>query len=486
VIRPRRSRPSLETAKRLATSLDSLLRGRAIDRVWRPQHAQLLIRFSGRDKRRLWIDLDDDRPRWILTHDWPENPDRPDDQTLRLRSVLEGWRITEVALRDERALDLHLQRGEERHSLRLQMAGRYLNICVEGSDLESDIALLLDRPGADDDSPPLKPSATAGDDLDVDDWLSSLADRWSSESAWLVFFREQAELRRLLRESRKRVDRALGKIGRDLARAQGAEENRRKGDMIKTMLGRVPPGATEIEAIDYNDPACPRLSVPLDPAYDAVTNMKRYYRLYRRFNDARQDIEARHSQAARRLSDLDSLLEELEAIESDAPESARASVHACRERAAKLGVRAKVAQTQGQRTVAAALPYRTFSSSNGNRILVGRSAKDNDALTFRVARGRDIWLHARDVAGSHVMIPLERGAEPSQETLMDAAHLALHFSQARGEPAGDVQWTERKNLRRVPGAGSGRVTVAASRTLRVSFDTKRLETLYERRSATPQ
>jgi predicted ribosome quality control (RQC) complex YloA/Tae2 family protein len=301
-----------------------------------------------------------------------------------------------------------------------------------------------------------------------------------------VFFREQAEVRRLVRDARKRVDRALGKIGKDLARAEGAEQNRRKGDMIKTMLGRVPPGASQIEAVDYNDPACPTVQVPLDPAYDAVANMERYYRLYRRFNDARQDIEARHAKTAKQQSDLVSLLEQVDSITLEAPEVANAAIAACRERAAKLGVRAKRSQSQGQRSTTVALPYRSFTSSNGSRIFVGRSAKDNDALTFRVARGRDIWLHARDVAGSHVVIPLDRGAEPSHETLLDAAHLALHFSQARGETAGDVQWTERKNLRRVPGAGPGRVTVAASRTLRISFDSKRLEALYERRASGEQ
>ena len=419
----------------------------------------------------------------MLTHDWPENPDRPDGQTLRLRSVLEGWRIGSVELVDARALELQLLRGEERHALRLQMAGRYLNVSVTGSDLEGDLALLVDRPAADPDSPPLKHGEPDCEQLAGDDWLADLARRWNRERDWLEFFREQAAVRRLLRDARKRVDRALGKIGRDLARAEDAEANRRNGDLIKTMLGRVPPGATEIEAVDYSDPACATVRVSLDPSCDAVANMERYYRLYRRFNDARQDIEARHTRTAEHLNDLVALLEAVDGIALETPEKARAAIADCRERASKLGVRSKAPQTRGQRGAAVSLPYRSFTSSNGTRILVGRSAKDNDALTFRVARGRDIWLHARDVAGSHVVIPLDRGAEPSHETLLDAAHLALHFSQARGEPAGDVQWTERKNLRRVPGAGPGRVTVAASRTLRVSFDSRRLEALYERRSS---
>ena len=477
---PRRARPSLGTAQRLATSLGNTLSGRAIDRLWRPAHDQLLLRFSGRDKRRLWIDLDGDRPRWTLTMEWPENPDRPDDQTLRLRGGLEGWRVEGVELVNERALEMRLSRGEGRRTLRLQLAGRYLNTSVRGDGLDDTIALLRDRPSVDEDSPPLRPGEDPESALDDDGWLRAAEVRWRTEAAWLAFAREQTDLRRLTRDALKKVKRALTKIGRDLERAQGAEENRRRGDMLKTVLGRIAPGATEIEAIDYSAPDCPTVRIELDPSIDAVSNMKRYYRLYRRFNDARSDIEARHAESKERHDQLEGLLEKLSGIDSETPDASLARLQELREEARRFGVRARTAQRAGRRAAPAALPYRTFLSAHGERILVGRSAKHNDALTFRVARGRDLWLHTRDVSGSHVVIPLERGAEPSHETLLDAAHLALHFSQARGEPAGDVQWTHRKHIRRVSGAGPGRVTVANSRTIRITFDPERLEQLYGR------
>lgn len=480
--RPNRSRPSLSTAERLQECLHELLAGRAVDRVWRPAHAELLIRFSGRDKRRLWIDLDDDRPRWILTLDWPQTPDRPDDRTIRLRSALEGWRIERVELHQERALAIRLRKQEGARTLRLQLAGRYLNATVEGDELTGPVSLLLNRPAVDDESPPLQPGAEPNElEEDQEVWLSKLEIRWLKERAWLGFFREQAEQRRLLRDALKRTRRALKNIGRDLERSRGAEENRRRGDLIKTMLGRIPTGSREVEAVDYTAPDCPRVTVELDPALDGVANMERYYKLYRRFHDARQDIEARHASESSKETALATLLDDLDSISEGTPEQALEAVRSCRLRAEPLGLRGRVAQRRGRRATSTALPYRTFLSTSGARILVGRSAKHNDALTFRVARGRDLWLHARDVAGSHVVIPLERGAEVTQETLLDAAHLALHFSQARGEPAGDVQWTERKNIRRVPGAGAGRVTVAASKTLRVAFDPDRLESLYARR-----
>ena len=174
-------------------------------------------------------------------------------------------------------------------------------------------------------------------------------------------------------------------------------------------------------------------------------------------------------------------MESLQDLDPADPLEQSPALEALWEAAAGAGVSPRPAQEVGKQELQVAQPFRTFYGSRGERILVGRSAKDNDALTFRVARGRDIWLHARDVSGSHVIIPMEKKASVSSHTLLDAAHLALHFSKARGETSGDVQWTERKHVRRVPGAGPGRVTVAAGRTLRVRVEPERIAALYERK-----
>src|ERR1019366_3337085 len=80
---------------------------------------------------------------------------------------------------------------------------------------------------------------------------------------------------------------------------------------------------------------------------------------------------------------------------------------------------------------APAPPSRTFLSASGARILVGRAAEKNDALTFHVARPHDLWLHAKNRAGSHVVVPLDKNTSCPGDVLVDAAHLAAHFSEAR-------------------------------------------------------
>jgi len=112
----------------------------------------------------------------------------------------------------------------------------------------------------------------------------------------------------------------------------------------------------------------------------------------------------------------------------------------------------------------------------GAPILVGRSARDNDALTLRVARGNDLWLHTRDVQGAHVIVP-GAGESPDARTLADAALLAVHFSSARGQDGAEVAWTHRKHVRKPKGAAPGSVVVTQEKVLRVRLEEDRLEVL---------
>jgi predicted ribosome quality control (RQC) complex YloA/Tae2 family protein len=121
-------------------------------------------------------------------------------------------------------------------------------------------------------------------------------------------------------------------------------------------------------------------------------------------------------------------------------------------------------------------PFRTFKSQSGAPVLVGRSARDNDSLTFKTARGNDLWLHARSVTGAHVVVP-GAGESPDARTLGDAALLAAHFSSLRGEAGAEVAWTRCKYVRKPRGAAPGSVIISQEKTLRVRLDKERLALL---------
>jgi predicted ribosome quality control (RQC) complex YloA/Tae2 family protein len=126
------------------------------------------------------------------------------------------------------------------------------------------------------------------------------------------------------------------------------------------------------------------------------------------------------------------------------------------------------------------LPYRTFKSATGWDILVGRTAKDNDLLSFRVAKGNDYWMHVSDYPGSHVVLrPPKRGMEPDEETLQDALQLALHYSKATSDSA-EVHLTQAKALRRPKHGKPGQVLLTAHRSRSVVSDSSRLANIRKR------
>jgi predicted ribosome quality control (RQC) complex YloA/Tae2 family protein len=115
----------------------------------------------------------------------------------------------------------------------------------------------------------------------------------------------------------------------------------------------------------------------------------------------------------------------------------------------------------------------------GARILVGKGAAQNDRLTFQTARPHDLWLHPKDRTGAHVIVPLAKNATIAPELLIDAAHLAAHFSDARGETIVDVQYAPRRYLRKPRGSPPGFVVVDREKVIAVRLERGRVERLLE-------
>ena len=123
------------------------------------------------------------------------------------------------------------------------------------------------------------------------------------------------------------------------------------------------------------------------------------------------------------------------------------------------------------------LPYRTFTSADGHRILAGKGGRDNDETTLKVAGPHDLFLHVRGVPGSHVIVPLRRGEEVPEQTLLDAATLALHYSKSRSASRAEITYTPRKYVGKPKGAKPGLVSVQRERVLRLRREPERLARL---------
>jgi hypothetical protein len=127
-------------------------------------------------------------------------------------------------------------------------------------------------------------------------------------------------------------------------------------------------------------------------------------------------------------------------------------------------------QLERQAAVRPARPFRTYRSSGGLEIWVGRGAASNDALTFHESSPRDVWLHARDSAGAHVVLRWSRDEPPPSRDLEEAAVLAAWHSKSRGSGLVPVDWTRRRYVRKAKGGPPGQVLVQRSETIFVKPD----------------
>lgn len=468
------ARPSLQTLQRFARTLDRLLAGSHIDRVWRPDSSTLLIDFRMLGKQRLFANLASRTPWVAVTSRWPETPSAPDRETLMLRKCLEGARVVAVHVEDERRLLFELgPRAEYLPVLAIQLAGRYANAAVldrKGTSETELVRLIPDRPAIDPESPPLQSGPVPFDALPDDAWLEALADaQWATEDL------RQLELRRtsLVREARQthqRKKRSLDALEADLLRAHEAESVRHRGELLKASLYLVKPGMRDVAVVDWNDPEGQSVVIELDPTLSGVENLQRIFARYRKLARGEAAIAERLVKAREETAIFADVLERLTTA------TTLAELDTLERELRSLGVRAPAAPNKHEPSER--LPYRRFTASDGTEILVGKSAKDNDDLTFHVARGSDLFLHARDVAGSHVILRKVGKNEPSSEALIDAATLAAHASKLRTDSVVDVLYIERKHVRKPRGAAPGLVQTGSPKTLTVRLDPDRIQRLY--------
>lgn len=446
--------------------------------MWRPSETSLLVDLRALEGRRLYASLTTREPWVAVTGRWPETPSAPDRETLLLRRALEGARVAGVAVEDARRLVIALApRHGHQPVLALQLAGRYANAAVldrgEGGETEL-VRLILRRPATDPGSPPLPAGHPVEAGPADEAWLAAEAERhWSAEDARHLEERRGA-LRREAKTALKRKTRRRDALKADLARAKQADALRHRGELLKAELHRVRRGMREIAVTDYAlEPPAAEV-IELDPTLGPAENLKKIFNRYRKLVRGTETITEQLARAEDEVGDLGSILEAL----AGAADQAELDAGEARLRAA--GVRSPaLAGPSSHRTEAAARkPYRRFVACDGAEILVGRSARDNDDLTFHVARGSDLFLHARDAAGSHVILRSRGRSPPSSEAVLDAATLAAWTSKLRDELTVDVLVTERKHVKKPRGAPPGRVQTAAARTIAVRLDKARVDRLY--------
>lgn len=453
------------------------LAGHRLQRVDAPEPARTLaLTLHGDGARRCLLLVADgaERGGLRLVDDRPRG-EAASAFARRLRKELANGRVVEVTAQGP-VFRVRLRRGPVERSLVVDLRARdgaivYLDADdrVLGAPAGRMLRALGLRPGAPWPAPDAPPRP-----LELQE-LRGIGDQAADAEVRARGDARGRALRAALRRERKRLERKVAAIEGDARRADEAPALRRRAEALRTSLAAEDRGAGIAWVWDWSAEPPTRESVTLEPGLDAQGQAARWFARAKRYERGAEIAARRGHEARTRLAALRALEAELEEAAS-LPE-----LEDVAERADAAGVRipaANAARASARRAVSAPrVPYRAFRGHGAREIRVGRSARDNDALTLRHARPFDLWLHVRGRRGSHVVVPLARTEDCPPELLADAATLAAHFSEARGEEQVEVTYTRRKHVRKPRGFAPGAVRVDRERSLWLRLEPARLRTL---------
>lgn len=297
-----------------------------------------------------------------------------------------------------------------------------------------------------------------GESVPYDDFSRLLDDFYRARRASDLKKSLSASLKKTLDNNRSRLERKLGKQRQELLAAQKREELKKNADLINSNIYAIRSGARTAVVTDYFDPAMPTVEIPLDPDISPQQNAQRLYKRYARLKNAEEALQAQIAQGEAELEYLESLLYELELAGSEK------EIRELTGEAAAAGyVRRQTAKNRKPEKPGLLQPKK-YRTPGGFVLLRGRSNRENDHVTMRLAKGGDYWFHARGIPGSHVILVCG-GREPEVADLEAAAALAAFHSKAGASNRAAVDYTRARHVKKPSGARPGMVNYFEFKTM---------------------
>ena len=468
------------------TEIAPLLRGGWIQKIQQPSDRTLVfdVRVPGQTHR-LLICCQPNLARLHVTTHSITNPPTPPPFCQFLRAHFQGARIDDIRqIGNDRIVELQITVREVLHTIVCELTGNKANILV--LDAERRVLRDLSRQhhlagqayvspshrNSNHETAPSRFAGAVGGSLPVSETIDEY---YREQESARAVDRIKEERLRILKKMLKKEQRLIEAWRYDLAKASAYLDYARYGELIKANLSAIMKGTDHIELTDYFDDGLPTITIPLDPMKSAQCNMDDYFRKHRKYLAAERELKPRIEQAGHRIERLRQEITHMEqgtwtppAMPSSSPNTPTI------DRATTDKHQSTGDQRRG--------PFRRFTSTDGLPIFVGRNARENDELTFVLAKSDDLWLHARGMPGSHVVVRLGKGTDPPPETLRDAAMLALLYSDLKKSGKGEVIYTRRKWVKKAKGQAPGAVIVTQEKSLHVSLEKNRLEALKSRAS----
>ena len=291
--------------------------------------------------------------------------------------------------------------------------------------------------------------------------FSALLDAFYAQKDAAERTRQRAhDMLRVLTAAADRTTRKLAHQREELSRSGDRERWRVWGDLVQANAHAIERGASKAEVVDYYDPECRTVSIPLDPALSAAQNAQKYYKNYRKAQTAERILAEQIAQGEQELVYIDTVFDAL---------SRARTLRELEELREELAAGGYLRRQRGRQKPPPPLGPMEFTSDDGFPILVGRNNLQNDMLTLRTAKGSDVWFHVKNIPGSHVIVAAG-GRVPPDRTLEQAAVLAAVHSKAANSKQVPVDYTEARNVKKPAGAKPGMVIYETNRTAYVDPD----------------
>ena len=305
---------------------------------------------------------------------------------------------------------------------------------------------------------PLKEPAD-GLQLDAGPPSAQLDKHFSAADAAKVFDEKAKAIRSRVTKSIRQQRTLRENLQKDLVRHGNPEEHKRAGDLLLANIATAERDGNKVRIVDYYADGAPSIEIEVDENRSLQDEAAARFRQYTKAKHAADEIAERLKQIDRETQNLERRLQQLDAIIQSRDEVALDTFE-------KPAPAPKVTPKKSNKPEKIS-GVRRYLSTDGYEILVGRAARDNDNLTFRVAQPNDLWMHAGDYPGSHVVVRNPTRKEIPQRTIIEAAQLAGKFSQASEDAKVVIHYTERKFLSKPKGAAPGLVRLTRFRSITV-------------------
>lgn len=268
-----------------------------------------------------------------------------------------------------------------------------------------------------------------------------------------------SDLRKSISIKLDRLYNKLNKQEKELIESENADIYKIKGELITSYIYMIEKGMESVEVANFYDPEYKNIKISLNTNFTPSENAQKYFKKYNKLKTAKKEITSQMEITKEEIDYLENIMLSIENCEN------LAELMDIREELGKVGyLRSK--NNSKKETKLTTKPHE-FVSSNGFKILVGKNNKQNDHLTLKVASNEDIWMHTKNIPGSHVIIKTE-GKEVPDETIFEGAMLAAFFSKSKMSSQVPVDYTKKKNVKKPNGAKPGMVIYDTNNTVYVT------------------